>query len=251
MKTENCKNCDTHFKGNYCPICAQSINANKRLTFGNVATDFFENIFNLDRGFFHTFLNLLKRPGYVAQIFIDGKRKRLTSPGKYIILATAIQALFEYIFMYENQGVPFRSFSFLSESMNRNMHLWNQIFTLDYPLVFGLVNLLVWPIPLYFLFRKLNYNMTELITSMMYFYGTIVILIELMVMIYSPLTKENIPIELVSLLATTYMVYAFLSFFKKGSISWRIPRIIVALLFLFIFRMFLLPFTMAWLFPIV
>lgn len=152
--------------------------------------------------------------------------------------------------MYKEQGVPFMEYSFLSASINQNMHLWNELFTLEYPIYFGIINLLFWPLPLYVLFRKLDYNLTELVASMMYFYSTIVILIELTVMIYSPVSQTNIPIELVSLVAIIYMVYALLSFYKKGDISWRIPRITLALLFLYAFRMFILPFSMATLFPL-
>lgn len=250
MKRIICKNCDFPFEGAYCPICAQSIKANDRLTIKNIVSDFFDTVFNFDKGFFYTFWSLLKQPGVVARSFIQGKRKRFTNPVKYLIIATAIQALFEYIFMYEEQGVPFTNYSFLSNSMNQNMHLWNESMTLNYPILFGIINLLFWPIPLYFLFKKLKYNFSELIVSMMYFYGTIVILIELMVMIYTPITKRNIPIELVSLLATIYLTYAFLNFYRKDTISWRIPRIAVVLIILLAFRMFILPFSLAWLFPL-
>lgn len=85
----------------------------------------------------------------------------------------------------------------------------------------------------------------------MYFYGTIVILIEVMVILYNPITNRNIPIELVALLSTVYTIFALLKFYKKGGISWRIPRIIFATIILAIFRMFILPFFLAWFFPII
>ena len=251
LETIDCKNCNTQFEGNYCPNCSQSVEGNSRLEYKQIVTDFMDTVFNLDKGFFYTVWNLLKRPGFVAQSFIDGKRKMFTNPVKFFIIATAIQALIEYLFMYKEEGVPYTSFSFLSEGMNQNMHLWNEALTLDYPILAGVVNLLIWPLPLYFLFRKLDYNFTELIASMLYFYGTIVILIEAMVVFYIPIMKKNIPIAFVSLLGTCYMIYSFSSFFRKGSISWRIPRIIISLLCLFVFRMFLFSFLLAWLFPMV
>ena len=249
MKTIICKNCDSKFEGIYCPNCSQSIRANSRLTIKSIITDFIDTSFSLDKGFIHTLWKLLKQPGYVARSFIEGKRKQFTNPIKYLFVVTAFQALIEYLFMHKEQGIPFKEFSFLSDSLNQNMHLWNESLTLNYPILFGIVNLLFWPIPLYFLFRKLKYNYSELIIAMMYFYGTIVVLIELMVIIYNPIANKNIPIELVSLLATIYMLYTLLNFYKKGSISWRIPRIILAMGLLFAFRIFLLPFFLAWFFP--
>ena len=250
LKTIICKNCGFEFIGSYCPNCSQSVKANSRLTFKNIIKDFFDTVFNLDKGFFFTFWNLLKQPEFIVQGFISGKRKRFTNPVKYLIIATAIQALSESIIMFKEQGIPFTSFTFLSNELNQNMHLWNQSLTLDYPILFGIINLLFWPIPFYFLFKKLKHNIPELIAVMMYIYGTIVILIQIIAFIHNPLTGKNMPIELVSLLATGYMIYVLLKFYKRGSISWRIPRIIIAMIFLFVFRIFILPFSMAYLFPL-
>lgn len=250
MKTINCKNCDFKFAGKYCPNCSQSATANVRLTFKSITRDFLDTVFNLDKGFIYTFLSLLQQPGFVVRSFINGKRKNFTNPTKYFIIATAIQALGEYLFLYEKDGIPFRTYSFLSNELNQNMQLWNQTLTLDYPILSGIINLIIWPIPFYFLFERLKYNIPELISAMIYFYGTIVILIIAITTVHNPIKGKNLPIELVSSLATIYMLYALFSFYKKGSISWRIPRIIIGMLFLFIFRMFMLPLSLAYIFPL-
>ena len=250
MKTIICKNCDSKFEGTYCPNCSQSINANSRLTIKGIVTDFIDTTFSLDNGFIYTLWNLLKKPGDVARRFIEGKRKQYTNPVKYLFVATAFQALIEYLFMHEEEGVPYKSFSFLSDALNQNMHMWNESLTLNYPILFGIVNLLFWPIPLFFLFRKIKYNYPELIVAMMYFYGTIVILIEVMVIIYNPIANRNISIELVALVGTVYSIFAFLNFYKKREISWRIPRVIFSIIILTLFRMFVCPFFLAWFFPI-
>lgn len=250
METILCKNCDTSFTGRYCPNCTQSVEANSRLSFKQVVLDFFDTIFNLDKGFFYTIWNLLKRPGFVAQSFIDGKRKRFTNPVKYFIISTAAQALTLYFFAPEEQNIPSMHFPFLSIEMNENIHLWNQLLSLNYPILIGLINLVFWAVLLYFLFRKLKYNLTELLAILMYFYGTVFLILYMISMIYTPLSQKNVPIELVSFLGAGYMIYAFLNFYKKGSISWRIPRIILVLLALFVFRFFILLFPFAWFFPI-
>ena len=250
MKTIICKNCDSQFDGTYCPNCAQSIKANSRLTFKSIISDFFDNIFNLDKGFFYTFWNLIRRPGFVVQSFIDGKRKRFTNPVKFFIIATASQALFEYFFMQKEQGIPFTNFSFLSNEMNQSMHLWNQILTLGNPILFGIIKILIWPLPLYFLFKRLNYNLAELITGMMYFFSTVVILLMLITVIHNPITKNNLSMELVIIIATSYMIYALLKFYKNASMAWRLTRIIIALLILVTFRIFIVPFSLSLIFPL-
>jgi len=226
------------------------MNANSRLTFKSIISNFIDTIFNIDKGFFYTFWNLIRRPGFVVQSFIDGKRKRFTNPVKFFIIATAMQALFEYFFKHKEQGIPFTSFSFLSVEMNHSMHLWNQIITLDYPILFGVLKILIWPIPLYFLFKKLNYNLAELITGMMYFFSTIVILLMLITMIHNPITNNNLSMEFVIILVTSYMIYALFNFYKKASISWRISGFITTFLILFALRVFILPFSLSWFFPL-
>lgn len=251
MESSNiCKNCSTQFRGNYCPHCAQSVEANSRLNFKNTVADFIDTVFNLEKGFFYTFWNLLKQPGKVAKSFIDGKRKRFTNPIKYLILTIAIKAIFDYFLLTKDEGVPFTSFSFLSEEMNRKMQFWNQFMNLDYPLLFGVLNLLIWPIPFYFLFKKLKYNYTELITMFMYLSGTVVILIELLVIIYLPITGGIAPMPLVALLSLSYFFYAILQFYKKGTVKFRIIKIVVALLFVAVFRILILPLLLSILIPI-
>ena len=87
----------------------------------------------------------------------DSLRTQLGSRG-HDVPWDAIQALSESIIMFEEQGIPFMSFAFLSDELNQNMHLWNQSLTLDFPILFGIINLLFWPIPFYFLFKKLKHN---------------------------------------------------------------------------------------------
>lgn len=250
VKKSTCKNCDTQFDGSYCPNCAQSINANHRLTFKSISFDFVDAIFNLDKGILYTSWNLLRRPGFVAQSFLDGKRKRFTNPIKLFIIATAFQALFVYFFMDQEKGIPYTDFSFLSSEMNQSMHLWNQILAVDYPIFIGIVHVLIWPLPLYFLFKSLNYNYAELVTVMMYFYSTVVILIMLFTVIHNPITKTNLSMELVIGVATTYMLYALISFYNHVTMVKRFTLIVFAFLILSTFRVFILPLSLSWFFPL-
>lgn len=77
MKRNNCKNCDTEFEGNYCFNCSQAAAANERLRFTNTIEDFFDNTFNLHKGFFFTFWKLIINPREVLSSYIQGSQKKI------------------------------------------------------------------------------------------------------------------------------------------------------------------------------
>ncbi|MCW5518143.1 DUF3667 domain-containing protein [Muriicola sp. Z0-33] len=250
MKILICKNCDFEFEGKFCPNCSQSQLANHRLNFKGVVSEFFDTIFNFEKGLGYTFWNLIKQPHFVAQSFIEGKRKRFTSPVKYFVISTIIQALFAYFTISSSIGFPSIEFSFLSAETNQNINYWNQLITFDYPILLGVINTLVWTVLLYILFKKTSYNFTELLVSSLYFYGTIFILINLITIAYKPLTKSFLPIELVSFIGFAYITFAYFGFFRSVHLFWRVIKIIIVFFGLFIFRMLIFPLILDGLFTI-
>ncbi|WP_345272195.1 DUF3667 domain-containing protein [Flaviramulus aquimarinus] len=245
-----CKNCNFEFEGKFCPNCSQNQFANYRLNFKGVIIEYFDSIFNFDKGLLYTFWNLLKQPHFVAQSFIDGKRKQFTSPVKYFVISTIIQALFAYLILSNSANFPAIEFSFLSEETNQSIKYWNQIMTFDYPIVLGITSTFVWTVLIYILFKKSNYNFTEILVSSLYFYGTIFILINLITIVYKPLTNSFLPMELVSFIGFTYMTFAYFNFFKRVHIFWRITKIISVFIGLFIFRLLIFPLIIGSLFLI-
>lgn len=250
MRTITCKNCDFEFEGKFCPNCSQSQLANYRLNFKGVVSEFFDTLFNFDKGLWYTFWNLLKQPHFVAQNFIDGKRKRFTSPVKYFVISTIIQAIVVYLFLRDSTNLPTTKFFFLSEETNQNIKYWGEIMTFDYPVFLGIISTLVWTILIYILFKKSNYNFTELLVSSLYFYGTIFILINLISIAYKPLTNDNLPMSLVSFIGFAYMTFAYFRFFKQVNFVWRVVKIIMVFIGLFLFRMLVFPLVLNWFFPL-
>lgn len=245
-----CKNCDLKYEGKFCPNCSQSQLANYRLNFKGVVIDFFDNIFNFDKGLLFTFWNLLKQPHFVAQSFIEGKRKRFTSPVKYFVISTIIQALVAYLILNDSTSIPTIEFSFLSEETNQSIKYWGELMTFNYPVILGIITTIVWTILIYIFFKKSKYNFTELLVSSLYFYGTIFILINLFSIAYKPITNDNIPMSLVSFIGFAYMIFAYYNFFKRVHIFWRVTKIISVFFGLFIFRMLIFPLILDGLFPI-
>lgn len=74
-----CKNCETHYQGNYCPVCGQSRKV-RRLSFLNMVDDFISIFINLDNGFLRTATELFWRPGHMIRDYIEGHRKVYMKP---------------------------------------------------------------------------------------------------------------------------------------------------------------------------
>ncbi len=250
MKITTCKNCDFEFEGKFCPNCSQSQLANYRLNFKGVVSEFFDTIFNFDKGLWYTFWNLLKQPHFVAQNFIEGKRKRFTSPVKYFVISTIIQALVAYLVLSDSTNIPTTDFFFLTEQTNQNIKYWGELITFEYPVFLGIISTIVWTILIYILFKKSNYNFTELLVTSLYFYGTIFILINLISIAYKPLTNNNLPMSLVSFIGFAYMIFAYFHFFKRVNLVWRVIKIIIVFFGLFLFRMLIFPLILDGLFTI-
>jgi len=250
LKIISCKNCDFEFEGKFCPNCSQSQLANYRLNFKGVVSEFFDTIFNFDKGLWYTFWSLLKQPHFVAQSFIEGKRKRFTNPVKYFVISTIIQAFVVYLFLGDSTDIPTVEFSFLSQETNQNIKYWGELMTFDYPVILGIISTLVWTILIYIFFKKSNYNFTELLVSSLYFYGTIFILINLISVAYKPFTHDNIPMGLVSFIGFSYMTFAYFHFFKRVHLFWRVIKIIIVFFGIFIFRMLIFPLILDGLFII-
>ncbi|NQU87942.1 MAG: DUF3667 domain-containing protein, partial [Mariniphaga sp.] len=69
-----CGNCQTDYKGHYCPECGQPAKEFDR-PFSFVFYDFLGNITAFDSRFYKTFLFLIIKPGFLTKEFFDGKLK--------------------------------------------------------------------------------------------------------------------------------------------------------------------------------
>lgn len=84
-----CINCNHHFSGNYCNNCGQKSDT-KRLTKKSVLYYLFGGISSIDSGFLLTLKELITRPGYMINDFIEGKRARYLRPFQLLFVLAAI-----------------------------------------------------------------------------------------------------------------------------------------------------------------
>jgi Protein of unknown function (DUF3667) len=87
-----CKNCNTHFKGNFCSQCGQSakedyINAKYFLH------DIPHSILHIDKGFFYTLKQLFISPGKTLSDYLAGKRVKHFKPFAFVVLLSTICTL--------------------------------------------------------------------------------------------------------------------------------------------------------------
>lgn len=96
-----CRNCGTHYVGNYCPRCGQS-SKTRRLTFMNMLEDGISVITNLDNGFLRTCFELFWRPGHMMRDYILGKRKGYMKPVSLLFCLGTIYYVVVWLFAKEN-----------------------------------------------------------------------------------------------------------------------------------------------------
>ena len=81
-----CKNCGLEVSSKFCGNCGQR--QFERFTVA-IILDNLSNSFNINRGFPHTFLALLIRPGSFLKEYYGGKTKSYTNPFSYYFLISA------------------------------------------------------------------------------------------------------------------------------------------------------------------
>ncbi|MFC0603635.1 DUF3667 domain-containing protein [Winogradskyella pulchriflava] len=252
METQNCHNCQHSFEGNFCNHCGQRNIGNNRLRIREVVNDFFDNTFNLHKGFFFTFWKLIVSPGKVAHAYIKGQRKRFTNPTRYLVIALAFQAFMDYWFKTDEilEKDEYFYFPFLSERLNNSMELWNIKLTIEFSLLSSLFEVLLFPIIFYVLFRSLKLNFTELLTTNFYYISTSTLITMTILFVTKVLFDVFVSIEFIALLLLIYVSWAYLSFFKTTPLWIRSLKIGVGIAFFLIMRVFVLPFTLSLLNPL-
>ncbi len=75
-----CQNCDTAFKGNFCPNCGQRARDNHDRSIKHLLGEFFGNLFFLDSRMWVSIKYLLFKPGLMTYEYMSGKRRKFLAP---------------------------------------------------------------------------------------------------------------------------------------------------------------------------
>jgi len=89
-----CHNCGfpLEHEENFCPYCGQK-NDKRRLSIKMFWQNLVGNFFNFDSRIWHTFIQLIKKPGKVPKEFIEGKKIRYSNPFRFIIQVSIVYFL--------------------------------------------------------------------------------------------------------------------------------------------------------------
>ena len=88
-----CKNCNFKISSacNFCPNCGQA-KILHRLSFHDVSHNLIHAFFHADKGIFLLFKELCYRPGTVARLYVEGKRKKYYDPFSFLVFMVAVAA---------------------------------------------------------------------------------------------------------------------------------------------------------------
>jgi hypothetical protein len=90
-----CKNCSTHFKGNFCPQCGQKLTT-ERFTFKHIFSEVIHAFTHADKGFLSLLKKMIYMPGTIAyEYIVEGKRKKYFNLFTFFVLITTISAFVE------------------------------------------------------------------------------------------------------------------------------------------------------------
>jgi hypothetical protein len=92
-----CLNCSNQFDGKFCNECGQKA-ATHRFTLHEWLHEIPHSIFHVDSGFFHTLINLYRRPGSMIRQYLEGKRKDYFSPFLYMLIWSGVYIVVSHLF---------------------------------------------------------------------------------------------------------------------------------------------------------
>ena len=236
-----CKNCNHPVEASFCPNCGQSTKV-KKLTMASLINQLSEGVFQLNKGFLFTLVELFKRPGHSIREFLEGKRKNHFKPIGYAFLISTIYfflarilgtetVLNEVISGVAEGGSPEE----LIDQMNWFADRYAYVILLFLPL---------YALASYLAFKGTGYNYVEHIVLNAYIIGQ-QSLIYSMYAIMSYLTGDTNVLALVMvILSISYQVVVFWQFFhREGNLSLAL-RSIATYVLSFIFLSFIMLYIM-------
>ncbi|QHT69337.1 DUF3667 domain-containing protein [Rhodocytophaga rosea] len=224
LTTATCKNCTAEVEMNYCPVCGQK-RTEQRVTFRKIYKEFLHDYLGFDSGIFYTTRNLLLRPGHTVNEYLAGRRKPYLKPLQYyLILLTlyfVISSLFNIDLMKLGQSMTQDAglTSSYSPQMQEKMQKFNYIFDGNLKVITTLM-LPLTALALLMVYRRKNYNFTELLVFTLYIYGLTMAFYCLQNLLLafplSPLPSKLLFYTLL-LMGYVYIVFAIVQFFStKG-----------------------------------
>jgi hypothetical protein len=115
--TITCQNCGNRFQGPYCNICGEQVYHEHDKRFAHFIEEAFHFITHFDTKYFQSFWLIFSRPGFLAQQYSQGRRKKYFSPVSFFMIGVVIYLLFPLM-----QGMNISFASHLSNNNGLHFH---------------------------------------------------------------------------------------------------------------------------------
>jgi hypothetical protein len=99
--TGECKNCGAQLAGRYCSACGQAADVGIP-SFGRVAADAIGDLYNVDSRMWRSLLTLVRQPGRLTNLYLEGKRASYTPP--FRLYAASSIAFFLLLSLFQIGG---------------------------------------------------------------------------------------------------------------------------------------------------
>ena len=231
-----CKNCGTHFRGNFCSNCGQKAAAD-RLRVGNVVNEFWHNVTHTDRGYLSLLGEMFQKPGKVIREYIDVKRKKYFNPYTFYLVTTALLIYIESkVFRYEDKLYNYRN----EFGQYINLH-YNFIVLFSMPVSALLLRLI---------FIKRKYNYAEWITFLVFAYGAINFVQIIFQLLYFPLIKYHAEFKSYTDSACYLVLLYILLRFIQPKKWWQLLQCILATVFIYFFTELIAELVALWIYGV-
>lgn len=239
-----CANCNAVVETSFCPSCGQKSEVH-RISVGHVLHEGFHSITHTDKGFLLLLKDLLRRPGFIAKEYIDGRRKKYFNPLSFLVISSALLAYFGNVTGYMDR---------LTQNPNRatrEMHpYWTEVMHIAsdngkwLTLLFmtPLFALLSW---LFFIRKPYNYGENFVLHSFIFGEAAIVRLV-----IFIPLSLLFpqyffwLNVVIYELLYLMFLTVAYKQFFQQHIALTIIKVIFIRALFIILFWALILGYVM-------
>jgi hypothetical protein len=209
---ESCKNCGKELLGAYCYQCGQKART-ARISWKYLLGELLHFFTHLEKGFFHTGIQMLMNPGALVIRFLEGKRKEYQPPVSYFLVWTAIFILLllamEFVFG-KNQVILYNDYYGPGRSTEYAIRHLTYILIAIFPFI-----------SVYFWIFAANfkYNYFESLITVFYVIGTILLLqcvFVIMAIVIHLITNKSVNLlysDSLKILFVSWFAYSFLKLF--------------------------------------
>jgi Protein of unknown function (DUF3667) len=222
--TTTCLNCGTPVTTKFCPNCGQKTVV-KRLNW-HVFAEEIRYFYNMQNGFFKTTFELAVHPGRLYKNYLDGKRKKYYQPLNYLLICITI-----FLVVYQTNiaivHLPSANTATLLTNDPQTKAMIDKYRSMIELVILPFTSFVVLLVVAY---PKLNY--VEVFSIAFYAYSFLFILLALqfVVAMILGINSQTNAFDLTAIcIYIAWSLYSFYSFYRKYSIRFLIPRIVLAL----------------------